>query len=183
MPVRSVIYEHNPNCAKLSPRLDTAGPMGKSTWDIAAMLEILSNAPEGFYTRHTATPNDNIGKYRLGVARKFFPPWSNMSLPANEDIKEEVEEVFAKTVAKLAAGIKLDPADIQGIQAAWSAGQDQEKQDAEDARVTEGPNGRLFLTEYLGAIERFFQDDFVDSPIQTVTDLIEWNSAHPASHV
>lgn len=157
--------------------------MGKTVWDLAVTLEVLAASTSGTFECRTKGLYNDLAQYRLGVPRKSLPPWQNYDRPVTDNIKRQAEQLFDDVVKKLAPGVKLDPADISGIEDAWGDHPTPESHEAGDAHVGQfnHPLARPLITESLASINSFLQE-LEDHPIKSVAKLVKWNEENPVRY-
>lgn len=141
-----------------SKRQDVIGPMGKSTWDVAALLDaIIDPCPSYVQTlpsRPKALPEFEFGLLRDG----FLPTHPSPSVT-------QAEEMFLDGLVKLGPVHEHGP--IEGLEQLW-------KKDEQGVRH----ESFWFEVEHHEAFKEFMAG-LRDCPISTIEDLVEWNNLHP----
>ena len=163
-----------------SNRYDSAGPMGKSTWDLAVLLGCMIGQP-GVYDDFISEVNSDLAQFRLGVPRLHFNAYedSNAGPPYDQAAKAEAIEIFDEVVRKLASGVALDPADFLSIKGLWT------EMDSESS-VVEGDVSRcaplrtIMDVEYYNALNDYLRTRGNDE-VHDLASLVEWNAKHPVS--
>ena len=150
--------------------------MGKSAWDIAAMLEVMVPGDPS-YTQYTSPPFSDISRYKLGVPRIGFPSDKPTPLsPADQVTMLEAESRFADALRELKGGIKVDPADIENVEQLWAAAHEHGWDEAgrwKGSAEHLGINTDVYasLNDHLTSLDDFH--------LKTIEDLVDWNNAHP----
>lgn len=97
----------------VSYRCDCLGPLGKSSWDVAAMLEVM--VPGGkSYIPYTTPPFEDISRYQFGVVRQGFAAYDGFGMA---QYGPEAKKLFERSLDLLGTGI--DPVHIDDIEKLW----------------------------------------------------------------
>ncbi|GFZ43757.1 hypothetical protein JCM24511_01477 [Saitozyma sp. JCM 24511] len=162
----------------ITSRQDCAGPMGKSVWDLAALLSSMV-VPHTDYTQYLASPNDSLSSYRLGVARGpgFFPfSYSSGLKDDPHSGYPPSEALFADALKVLAPAIALDPAEIPGSETIWE--RDDEQSCFEDGKWKGRREVLLMVTDMYEDFNTYLAG-LRNTSIRTLEDLVGWNKLHP----
>jgi len=168
----------NEGIIPVSKRMDTAGPMGKTTWDVAALLDQMVN------TRHEsyATVVDNAfashsRPLRIGIPRKGFFAAENRKKGPDyaPELKAQAEAIFDSVVTALQALIIQDPADIPDENQAW---RDTEHEPYKEAPWVFHQTTRMLQTEFYEGINEHLATR-VGGAVHSLADLVKWNEEHP----
>lgn len=96
-----------------SYRQDCLGPLGKSAWGVAALLETMLPSPAS-YVHFAGPPFDDNTRYKLGIVRRGFPPDDNRGSKC--DCAEEAIKLFERNAILLKGGKMVDAAHIEDIE-------------------------------------------------------------------
>lgn len=133
--------------------------MGKSVWDIAALLGCLTGQP-GTYEKFTTDDYTELAQYRLGIPRVLFTADEDRHsrLHYSEKAKVEAVKIFDEIVKKLAPAIALDPADIEDAHDIWS-GVIGGKTEAGKPQIPVRSPWQSFMTvDFFGAMNAYLAD-------------------------
>lgn len=158
--------------------MDVPGPMGKSVWDLAAMMEALTGVP---YLQYVKESDYNIAQYKLGVPRLHFNPddQGNYELAYSNDLKQEAVDTFEHTVKQLNPA--LDPVNFDRIERLWQADLTQDLEITAPDGWKKGPNKGLILTEYYHDLNNYLTARG-HNKVKDLKSLVEWNEQNPVSH-
>ncbi|ORX38205.1 amidase signature domain-containing protein [Kockovaella imperatae] len=165
-------------CIGISSRVDCLGPMGKSAWDIAAILEKIV-VPGRSFVAYTQKPYDRVSTspIRLGIHRNHVKPEGSEDDEVTAELREEARHMFENALEKLMPMIKADPADTEDVNAMFQGPAASDKE-GEKPSFLDGPNQILFEVEAFEAInEHLARID--NCPVKNLKDLVEWNEQHP----
>ena len=174
-----------------SYRVDCLGPLGKSTWDLAALLESMLLQHDS-YIPFTSPPHNDITRYKIGIVRRRFPADDAMGEDAKND--DEANALYERSLESLrASGAKMvDPADIQDVEQLWTQEAEENDDGAELGGVSHpagGDEGRarpesgpLIVTELYEAMNAYLSR-LTDCKVKSIEELVEWNERNPASSV
>ncbi|CAD6585396.1 MAG: hypothetical protein TREMPRED_004126 [Tremellales sp. Tagirdzhanova-0007] len=170
-------------------RVDCLGPLGKSTWDLAALLESMLLQHDS-YIPFTSPPHNDITRYKIGIVRRRFPADDAMGEDAKND--DEANALYERSLESLrASGAKMvDPADIQDVEQLWTQEAEENDDGAELGGVSHpagGDEGRarpesgpLIVTELYEAMNAYLSR-LTDCKVKSIEELVEWNERNPAS--
>ena len=157
--------------------------MGKSVWDMAALLGCLTGQP-GTYEKSIAGDYTDLAQYRLGVPRVFFPADEDRrgGLNSSEETKLEAVEIFDEIVKKLTPAIALDPADIENAHDIWSKLYGGKTAGCKPRTSIPSSWGRIMNNEFFGAMNAYLADRGT-AEVYDVASLVAWNAANPVRQV
>lgn len=168
----------NAGIIPVSVRVDTAGPMGKSTWDVAALLDQMRTSElESCVTvvEHAHLTVDRPP--RMGVPRQGFSAagLEDPDYNYSPEQKAQNESIFASVVTALQAMVVKDPADLPDDNQLW---RDSEDEPYQESLWALGPTRRLLRTEFFEGINAHLESR-VGGEIKSLADLVKWNDEHP----
>jgi len=144
--------------------------MGKSAWDVAALLSNLVK-PKHDYTQYTMHPFTDIRRYRLGVPRVGFEPQGS----ALE--RKEKRKIFDEALEKLGGAVIVDP--LNNPQLDEMLRQRQLSKGGDDGEKWHGTwNERLLVNETYEAMNGYLKG-LENTEIRCLEDLVRWNNEHP----
>jgi len=156
-------------------RQDCLGPLGKSAWDVAALLETMVPRPSS-YAHYTGPPFEDISRYKLGIVRQGFP--AEGSGPKSPGLGQDAKDLFERSLKLLEKAKIVDPANILDIEELWAeTGSDGHPTGAGKSWI-KSKAGLLLVTDLYGAINDHLEW-VSDCELKTIEDLVEWNEAHP----
>lgn len=148
-----------------STRQDSPGPIAKTAWDIAAMLEIMSIIPQS-YTQYAEKPYNDIARYSLAVVSGCLPiDLENPNSTHSKDALKVWNEMLKVCKPALKVGHEVTiPGDAPG----WmeKVGQS-DKLDMMLLLETE-VYGKV--NDYLGNLE--------NCKVGSLEELVRWNNDH-----
>ena len=156
-----------------SARVDCLGPIGKSTWDVVAMLETIA-LPSRDFLKYAQAPYDDIATtpIRLGIHKAYVRPGDPPDKGADAFLKPEAEALWKEALSKLAPIVKADPADIPDVERLWQNGY------PDAAPWLRGPNARLLETEMWEAVHEHL-GRIENCKVRNLEELVQWNIDHP----
>lgn len=170
----------NAGIIPISQRVDTAGPMGKSTWDVAALLDqMVAGSSESYITVVEQAIAKAGSPLRFGVPRKGFSASDTFEADPKytPENRAQADSIFASVVAALQGLIVKDPADIPDPDPKW--------RDADDEPYKDSPwvleqTRRMLRTEFYEGINGHLASR-VGGTVRSLADLVKWNDEHPVS--
>jgi Asp-tRNA(Asn)/Glu-tRNA(Gln) amidotransferase A subunit family amidase len=153
-------------------RLDSFGPMGKSTWDVAALLSGMNDQGVD-HTAHLKCQDLDISKFRLGVLRDGFIPES-----PPEGVYPAVD-AYLEALEKLRPAITVDNVQIDGLSGLWTSKEGKSWTWAFKHGEWMGfPDGLCVTIEQEKAFEDYLQGT-TGSRINSIDEFVKWNDANP----
>jgi Asp-tRNA(Asn)/Glu-tRNA(Gln) amidotransferase A subunit family amidase len=160
IPIRSVKPRYELQVAALTPRstrYDCVGPMGKSAWDIAAMLDIIAPSPQGSYLRFlgptdAASPKMTGAKLRIGVFK--YPP---DDYPSEVDSSMMITPLDDHSEIEMIPQVNVDVDESVFVLKAWSKA--------------------ILARDHYECMNRYLQER--NGTIRSLQELVDWNEANP----
>lgn len=158
----------------ISELIDTAGPMGRSVWEVAALLDTLvTDSHESFLS---------VIEHSLGDSPKFGVPPSHFFMESlrpqdkgykyTRDAKEEAETLFTKVVEGLNDVRTVDLPAVSRI-TKWKT--------LENVHESKGPMERILMTQFVQGFDLFVSEYLTGGDNKTLADVVRWNDAHRVS--
>ena len=146
---------------------ESPGPMGKSAWDIAALLDGMGGTN---YVSCTSTEFGTLQRYKLA----FIDTSLNSYVAARPTLQRDLLAAFNDAISLLRAHTQCLELAVPGFAEFWDA-----QPGGEDiAPVSNTPLSRMEIVEAYEGISSFLAT-LQGTEIRSLAELIEWNNAHP----
>lgn len=149
-----------------SPRCDSIGLMGKSTWDIATALQAIYKGPKEEFLQFAENP-EPLHKFRIGCG-EFVP------LDPNSGSVNQAKKMWDQCIDIIKPALVLQ--DMTFAHADWLG----EQVEFDNGVGVATRCKYLYLTDVYTGINNYLST-LKGCQVQNVQELIEWKPSHPVS--
>lgn len=147
--------------------------MGKTPWDLAAVLSVISKSDNAKYLEAVATPSQ-LSDFRFGLVRDAHPCTKDID-PSGGDLRTECEAFYESIIRQLEPTIDQVECEAvdQMLNFDGSIGWD------DNGRWIGIPDDLIVFDRFADDFKTYLQTHRPDSEIKTLSDLVQWNKLHP----
>jgi len=158
----------------ISELIDTAGPMGRSVWEVATLLDTLVTDPHESFLSVIEDPRSDSPKFGVPPSQFFMESLHSQDegYKYTRDAKEEAETLFTRVVEGLNDVRTVDLPAVSRI-TKWKT--------LENVHESEGPMERILMTQFVQGFDRFVGEYLTGGDNKTLADVVRWNDAHRVS--